>query len=252
MPHLERSGLSFHVQLVGAGPPLALVHGLLVGSLASWYFGIAPRLGRAFRVLMFDLRGHGLSARAASGYDLPTLASDLGALLPEAGTGPAVVVGHSWGALTALRFALDQPERVAKLVLVDAPLPPSQLPELAGFLAARPEEQVAALPGPLREAVLGQSRQGRRLLEQVKYLAQEASVLADIARTPDFDDAALTKLRCQVDLVYGERSGCRAAGERLAKVIPGASLTLVPSGHFVPAEAPGALADVLEERLCPK
>ena len=44
MPQLERRGLSFHVQLLGAGPPLAMLHGLFVGSLAAWYFGAGPKL----------------------------------------------------------------------------------------------------------------------------------------------------------------------------------------------------------------
>jgi pimeloyl-ACP methyl ester carboxylesterase len=249
MPVVERSGLGFHVQVMGAGPPLAMLHGLLVGSLATWYFGAAPRLARRYRVLAYDMRGHGLSARPPAGYDLATLAADLGELLSMAGDGPAVLVGHSWGALTALRFALAQPERVARLVLVEAPLPPSRLPELDAFLAAAPSEQLAALPAPLAAAVQGGSRQGRKLLEQVRFLTVESSLLRDLAAEPDFPDHLLARVACPTLCVYGRGSGCLPAGERLARVIPGAELALLDGGHFLPAENAAGLSALLEARL---
>ena len=62
--------LAFHVQELGSGPPVVMLHGLLVGSLASWYFTAAPALASRHRVRMYDLRGHGRSAPARTGYDL--------------------------------------------------------------------------------------------------------------------------------------------------------------------------------------
>ncbi len=249
MPQLERNGLSFHVQVVGAGPPLAMLHGLFVGSLAAWYFGAAPRLSRTHRVLMYDARGHGLTSRAPSGYDLASLAGDLGALLPEAGPGPAVLVGHSYGALTALRFALDHPERVARLLLLDAPLPPSRLHELDAFLSAKPEQMLESLPGALREHVVRGGRQGARFVAQMRFLSGESTLLADIAAEPVLTDAELARLTCPISMVYGESSSCRPMGERLARLWPQARLSLLPGGHFLPAESPGAVADWIEREL---
>lgn len=250
MPHLDRSGLSLHVQVLGdGGPPLAMLHGLLVGSMASWYFTAAPRLARRFRVLLSDLRGHGLSGASPTGYDLPTLAGDLHAMLPMAGAGSATLVGHSYGGLVALRYALTHRHRVRRLVLVDAPLPPSQVPELSAFLERRPEDMLSALPQPLAEGVAGGSRQGRRLLLQLQRLVAESSLLADLGREPDFSDDELAALDVPTLLVYGDRSGCRAAGERLARALPHAQLRLLPGGHFLPAEQPALLADLLAEEL---
>jgi pimeloyl-ACP methyl ester carboxylesterase len=253
MPLLERHGLTFHVQLLGeaGAPPLAMLHGLLVGSLAQWWLGAAPRLARRHRVLLADFRGHGMSSPAPSGYGLASLAGDLSELLPEAGAGPATLVGHSWGALVALRLALDSPERVARLVLVEAPLPPSNVPELEAFLSAPAAEQIAALPDPLRAAAEGTSRRGRKLVAQIARLVFQTTLVADLKREPDFSDEELGKLRCPVLLVYGDRSGCRAAGERLARVIPGAELVILPGGHFLPSDSGPALTALLEERLCP-
>src|SRR5262249_4217583 len=141
MPVVEKRGLSFHVQVVGSGPPLVMLHGLIIGSMTTWYFSAAPRLARTHRVTLYDLRGHGRSARPPSGYDLATMADDLDALLD----GPATLVGHSWGALVALRLALRRPERVNRLVLVEAPLPPSRAAgEMAALLQLTPE-QIGAL-----------------------------------------------------------------------------------------------------------
>jgi pimeloyl-ACP methyl ester carboxylesterase len=244
VPVVLRSGLSFHFQLLGAGPPVCMLHGLLVGNLATWYFGAAARLARDHRVLLYDLRGHGKSERAERGYDTTTLAADLDALLPLAGDGAATLVGHSWGALVALRFALARPDRVARLVLVEAPLPPASAVELTSFMGLPPEEMARAMPGSLQQILT--SRQGRLLVERMAFLCGKTSLLADLAAEPDFDDAALARLGCPVLLVYGDRSRCRPAADRLARVLPSAELVVLPGGHFLPAEAPEEVGAAVE------
>jgi len=242
-------GPRLHVQLLGEGPPLVMLHGLLVGSMASWYFGAGPRLAARFRVLLHDLRGHGLSDAAPRGYDLATLGRDLDAILPLAGGGSPTLVGHSWGALVALRYAIARPGRVRRLVLVEAPLPPSDVPELNQFLTRRPEEMLDALPAALRGEVTGGSRRGRRLVEQLRRLVVDSSLLADLAAEPEPTAAELAGVDVPVLLVYGDRSGCLPAGERLATALPRARLATLPGGHFLPAEQSGRLGALLEEEL---
>ena len=67
MPQVTANGLAFHVQELGAGRPVVMVHGLLVGSLASWYFTAAPALARAGAQHLVLPGGHylHLEARAA-------------------------------------------------------------------------------------------------------------------------------------------------------------------------------------------
>ena len=248
MPLVRQRGLTFHVQVLGAsGPPIAMLHGLLVGSLTTWYFGAAPRLARGHRVMLYDLRGHGKSERPASGYDLATMTADLDALLDDFTAEPATLVGHSFGALVALRAALARPERVRKLVLVEAPLPPSQVELLGAFLRLPYHEMATALPAPLQELIARGGRAATNFVKQIAALAQTTTLLADLAAEADLADAALAGVRCPTLLVYGARSACRATGDRLAAVLPAARLVVLPGGHFLPAEAPAALTDTIAE-----
>jgi len=100
----------------GSGPPLLILHGLF-GSGSNWG-RIARELATDHRVLVADLRNHGRSPHAP-GMSYAELAADVAALLDRLGTGPVTVVGHSMGGKTAMRLALEHPERVARLVVVD-------------------------------------------------------------------------------------------------------------------------------------
>ena len=251
MPFVRQRGLTFHVQRLGtAGPPVVMLHGLLVGSMTTWYFGAASHLAERARVLLYDLRGHGKSERPATGYGLAEMAADLEALLDlHFGDEPATLVGHSWGALTALRFALRRPGRVARLVLVEAPLPPSQLSELDSFVRRPPAEMAEALPEPLRSAFARGGRASQKLALQLTGLAGSTSILADLAAEVDIPDDVLARAPASPLLVYGDRSSCRATGERLARLVPGARLMVLAGGHFLPTEAGPALTATLVEAL---
>lgn len=248
MSFVTKRGVSFHTQELGAGsPPLVMLHGLLIGNLASWYFTAAPLLSQSRRVLLYDLRGHGKSQRAPTGYDLATMAGDLEALTEDLGEGPIDLVGHSYGALVALRFALDHPARVRRLALVEAPLPPSQFGDFEAFTARTPAEMVAALPEGL-QTFLGQGgRRAARLLDALHFLTQESSLFADLRAEPDIADETLARLACPLLCVYGTDSLCKHVGERLARVIPGARLLLLPGGHYLHLDASAALTQALGE-----
>lgn len=239
-----------HSAVMGAGPPVVLIHGLLLGSLAQWYFGLGPALAARHTVLMYDLRGHGRSPMETTGYDLETLARDLDALRVERGiTGPVDLVGHSYGGLVALRSALDRPQDVRRLVVVDVPLPPGDGNLVSDAVGSTPEALLEMLPAEVRAQVLAGGRRARLLLERIRALVQDSTLLADIAREPDLDDRALAALAMPVLCVVGETSRCRPAADRLVRVLPDARLCLVPGGHFVPVEAPAELARAVVEFL---
>ncbi len=88
------------------------------GQAMQWNYQL-QKFSLANRVIALDLRGHGLSDKPASGYDMPTLQNDLlTALAVLRVTTPVVLVGHSFGGALAADFALTHPERVERLVLI--------------------------------------------------------------------------------------------------------------------------------------
>ena len=101
----------------GRGPAVVLLHGV-AGNHTVWN-AVIPRLSSEFHVIAPDLRGHGRSAApAGSKYTFLEYAGDLEHLLDQRGITEAHVVGLSGGALLALRFPLDHPERTRSLVMI--------------------------------------------------------------------------------------------------------------------------------------
>ncbi len=113
-------GGSIHYVERGEGQPLVLLHGVTL----RWDIW-APQLRHLadrYRVIAVDLRGHGESRAGAAGYGLPVLGDDLATLLTALDLHDALVVGHSMGGMTTLRFCVDHrdvlAERVAGIGLV--------------------------------------------------------------------------------------------------------------------------------------
>lgn len=247
MPIRVANGAKFHVQHLGAGEPVVMLHGLLVGNLTTWYFTAAPELARQNHVMLYDLRGHGRSEQTPTGYDVASMSRDLLALTADFADRPMTLVGHSYGGLVALRFALDYPERVSRLVIVEAPLPPSRFAELDEFVARTPEQMVEALPESMRAFFARGGRQANRLLRSLHFLIMQSSLVADLRAETDIDDAELQRLRCPVTLVYGQRSSCLGVGQRLGGVLANAELTVLPGGHYLHLDSTQALTDKLVE-----
>lgn len=129
------------------GDPGGMLVILLHGVTDSWFSWsrVMPLLPAEWRVYALDQRGHGGTSTPESGYGLPALAEDVVAFLDAMGIARAVVVGHSMGSLVAQHVAAGAPERVSRLVLVDAAFTPGN-PGLAELLRA-----VDALPGSVPE-----------------------------------------------------------------------------------------------------
>ncbi|WP_433509188.1 alpha/beta fold hydrolase [Nonomuraea sp. CA-143628] len=101
----------------GEGETLLLVHGW--GGHARTWAPIADALQPGHRVITADLRGHGGSPAPMDGYRPIDLAGDLVALLDRLDAGPVVAVGHSMGAQVVTTMAVERPEHVSALVVVD-------------------------------------------------------------------------------------------------------------------------------------
>lgn len=117
---VERGGdLMLSGDSTGDGAPLVLAHGL-TATRRNVLQGSRHLLGRGWRLVGYDARGHGESSPAPDrdAYEYADLAADLEAVFDAQGLDSAALAGSSMGAATAVRFALDHPERVSALVLV--------------------------------------------------------------------------------------------------------------------------------------
>ncbi len=119
---ITANGVELNLVTAGSGPPLLLLHGY-PQTHAMWH-RIAPRLAEDFTVVAADLRGYGASEKPRGdkdhvAYSKRTLALDQVELMRALGFERFAVAGHDRGARVAYRMALDHPERVQKLAVLD-------------------------------------------------------------------------------------------------------------------------------------
>ncbi|MFT5507683.1 MAG: haloacetate dehalogenase [Hyphomicrobiaceae bacterium] len=119
---IEIDGLTFHARVGGSGPPLLCLHGY-PQTHAHWH-KVAPKLAETNTVVAMDLRGYGESAAPASdadhiAYSKRTMAADGVALMRSLGHERFTVMGHDRGGRVAYRMALDSPDAVARVILLD-------------------------------------------------------------------------------------------------------------------------------------
>lgn len=119
------TGVELNVALAGdpANPPIILLHGF-PESHRTWRHQI-PALARDHYVIAPDQRGFGYSSRpeGVASYTPDKPVADLLALADHLGIGPFTLVGHDWGGAIAWMAALQNPQRVARLIIVNAPHP---------------------------------------------------------------------------------------------------------------------------------
>ena len=120
---VEAAGMRWHVQRMGCGPPLLLVHG--TGAATHSWRHLAPLLARRFTVIAPDLPGHGFTDPSPSNaLSLPGMARALRALLDHLEIQPAVAVGHSAGAAILARLCIDRQLSPAALIFLNGALLP--------------------------------------------------------------------------------------------------------------------------------
>ena len=118
---IETNGTTIHVRSGGSGPAVVLLHGY--GETGDMWAPMAMDLARDRTVVVPDLRGMGLSAKPAGGFDKKTQAVDVAGVLDRLKIDGADLVTHDIGNMVGYAFAAQYPQRVTRFVLIDAPLP---------------------------------------------------------------------------------------------------------------------------------
>ncbi|MCL8206557.1 MAG: alpha/beta hydrolase [Actinomycetia bacterium] len=234
----------------GPDPALVLVHGYRMHG-GIWDDVIAA-LGARHRAVAVDLRGNGASDRPSTGYDLPALAGDVLAVIEAARLDRPVLIGHSMGGTIVQYVMAERPEMLTAAVLV-APVPASgvELPPEAVETFRRSVHDKAVL----RQLYEGSVAPGTAVVDRLMTLSATASPAAgeqslDTWRRASFADR-LAGCRVPTLVVAGAHDGLFSRDFLAATLLPrlaDARLTVVEAaGHFVPVEAPAALARLITD-----
>jgi len=118
---IPTNGTTLHVRVGGSGPAVVLLHGY--GETGDMWAPLAADLARDHTVIVPDLRGLGLSARPAGGYDKKMQGGDISGMLDGLHIGQVDLVTHDIGNMVGFAFAAENRNRVRRFVLMDAPIP---------------------------------------------------------------------------------------------------------------------------------
>jgi esterase len=244
----------------GNPPPTLLLHG--IGNYARYWDFFADDVAGRLRLVATDARGHGESGKPAVGYAPQEFVADALAVLDALAIERALIVGHSMGGTHAIRLAATHPERVERLVVVDAgPEPMPEGSERARRLSLeRPErfeyadEALAYLrrtsPGYSEEVYANRMRWLFREDASDVVWRSSREALASImssARGNLWD--ALRAVRCPTLLVRGTRSNVLSAdiAQRMINTLANGRLVELDAGHNVALDRPVDLAQAVLE-----
>jgi pimeloyl-ACP methyl ester carboxylesterase len=258
--HVENDGASIFVRAGGKGPAVVLVHGY--GDTGDMWVPLAVELQRDHTVLVPDLRGLGLSSKPPGGYDKKTQAGDIAAILDAYKIDRADVVAHDIGNMVAFAFAARYPERVKRMVLIDAPIPgvgpweeilKNPLlwhfrfggPDMERLVKGRERIYLDRFWNDFAASPTGVSEAARR--HYAKLYAMPGAMHAGFAQFAAFDQDAIDnraflakgKLKAPVLALGGEKS----FGTTMATVAEGGFTTveggvIAKSGHWIMDENP--------------
>jgi non-heme chloroperoxidase len=243
--------LSYWSQGSPRGPGVVL----LPGPTDSWrsYQPVLPAMPPGLRVVAVSLRGHGDSAKPATGYRIEDLASDVVPLLDALEIGRAVLVGHSGSCLVARRVALQAPERVAGLVLEASPTTLRGNAGLQEFVTGVVADLTEPVDPGLARALVTDTSSDELPAELTDALVDDVlrfpvrawkDLFASLAEYDDLAD--LPSLRAPSLLVWGDadRLVRRSMQDALLHALPRAELIVYRgAGHTPRWEAPERFAD---------
>ena len=282
---VDSGDIILHCRIAGAGPPLLLLHGF-PQSHVMWH-AVAPRLAERFTVVAADLRGYGDSAKPAGGpphaaYAKRTMARDMVGLMARLGFARFDLVAHDRGARVAHRLALDHPDVLERLALIDI-VPTRTLFEATDMAVAMayehwfflaqpapfPETMIGAAPiaylhaklggwgtglGAFAPAALAEYERGIQDPATVHAMCEDYRAAATIDLDHDRADPA-ARIACPLLVLWGEHglmhrrfdvaATWRERHARPAEV----EARLVPAGHFLVEEAPDATLAALQPFL---
>jgi pimeloyl-ACP methyl ester carboxylesterase len=257
MSHIAVNGIQLYYERHGQGTPLLFIHGL-GSSTRDWAAQVAY-FARAYQVITFDLRGHGQSDKPPGPYSLPLFASDTAGLLRALGGEAAPVVGVSLGGGVAFQLALDAPDLVRTLTIVNS------TPALVGS-PADIQQEIDRRVGIVRQVgmrAMGEALSPNLFPRPEHAALRQAFVERWAANDPEAYIAAtlamvgwsvrdqLGAIACPTLVIAADQDySPLAVKEEYVALIPDARLVVIRDAHHaVPVEKPEEFNTVLEAFL---
>jgi pimeloyl-ACP methyl ester carboxylesterase len=249
-------GVRMRVVEAGSGPPLILIHDVLVSHLE--FESVIGRLATRYRVLAPDLPGFGESEKPAPtryGYGIESFSEAIVDMIAALELGRVSIVGHSLGGATAITLAAEHPELLERLVLVDAMSYPFRLdarsripmlPVVGGFVFKQMFGR-GMFRRHFRDNVFSPgfalpAERVDRYYDQFNSPAGRESAHAVLLAVRDTRPvvARITRVTAPTLVIWGrhDRMFPPSFGQRLAREIPGARLDVLDCGHSPNEERP--------------
>jgi 3-oxoadipate enol-lactonase len=258
MPTVFVNNITMNYVEAGQGSSLLLLHG--VGGSHEMWLPIVPQLARSYRVIAADHRGHGASDKPRGQYTVRLFADDWLALMDALRVDRAHLLGLSMGGAIAMRLAVEAPQRVRSLILVDTWAHPH--PEFLAMMRQRIEKLAAGDLAAYAEVAIPQVFSPRYVQANPQAMAEYRQRVAR-ANTDSLRSAigacmshdmhgALARIQAPTLVITGseDRLVPPYHAEYLHRAIPKVSLRVIEgSGHIPHLEAPERFLRVVLEFL---
>ena len=245
---------------MGEGPPLIILHGLF-GSSDNW-LSIAKRLSDNYTIYLLDLRNHGQSPHSDI-HDYPSMIGDLEEFVSDHNLNDVILLGHSMGGKTVMKFAISHPEKVNKLIVVDM-APKIYKPKSKHLIEA-------LLTIDLRD-LHSRDDADRFLSEKIKNKEIRQFLLKNLYRKEDLSFGWRLNLESlnknlgsiggyftdndtfdkETMFIQGEISNYILSGdyELIKRIFPNSRIVKIPgAGHWVNTEQPDLVVEAINEFL---
>jgi pimeloyl-ACP methyl ester carboxylesterase len=255
---IKSNGIEINYELSGQGDCLVLIHGFS-DNLTMWYNQI-PGFSKQYKVLSYDVRGHGETETPEGNYSMELFADDLYTLLKNLKIDKACVLGYSMGGRIGLVFALKHPEMTTGLVFAnsgvmgpDLQMSPEDLKQMEeqrvqmiGILESGDIDHIAEVmaqfslsPGfKEKEPEIFQNYKSVKMKNDPHHYAPiMQALMKSMENPPD-----LSQLKCPALIIAGEHDGFMSleVAKSMKAAIPNATVSIFPTGHASAIETPKA------------